>query len=974
MKSDELPLLEIFTRLRQAGLPLGVNEYQLVLRALQSGFGIPDQEALARLCSTLWIKSAEDKLLFDYHFAEVMAEESKQVRAQDEAVALTPAIESPKNPIIALWRTISLPTRWALGGTLVLVTGIALWSVRPTCPYFTSKPQELVEEGKKYLYEIKACLAHPTDRVEIKALQKHPWLELKDKHNGTALLSGIDTDYFDLNHYSSHLWDLQGKQLTTFYNLNINAIRFSPNGQYLVTELDDGTARLWDIQGKQLTDFGNLKIRGIVFSPNGHHLVTKSDNRTAHLWDLQGKQLADFGNLKIRDISFSLNGHHLVTELYGGTARLWDLQGKQLADFGNLKIRDIRFSPNGEHLATELDDGNVHLRSLQGEQITIFDNLKIINISFSPNGQYLVTELYGGTARLWNLQGKQLANFGNLNIRYIRFSPNGHRLVTELYGGTARLWDLQGKQLANFGNLKMINISFSTNGHHLVTRLDDRTAHLWDLQGKQLADFGNLKISDIRFSPNGHHLITKLDDGTARLWDLQGKQLANFGNLKISDIRFSPNGHRLITKLDDKTASLWDIQGKPLVEFGNLKTNESGFDFGIRVSPNGQHLIIKLDDETARLWDLQGKQLANFGNPKISDINFSPDGKILTTVSKNSEVKLQVTDKNTGKSDIQTFNLATLDSSEFQKRLVEWLIIIGFISGFLVVLLLPAGYIVARLINQRTAKPPSFPPLPQPDEGTPTNSVFNQEFKDEIQVAQAIHQGTHSTIDLPLSSFTESNEYFPITSRQMKQSWRYLRRFVREGPPIEFDLEATVQQMSSQGMLLHPVMKPRRVNRNELLLLVDRDGSMAPFHALSERLAETAMIGGRLGKAGIYYFHNCPSQHLYHDPYHQAAEPIDEILAKLHSEYTGILIFSDAGAARGAFSRERLDLTAEFLAQLQQKLRHIVWLNPLPRDRWTGSAEEIAKIVPMFELSRSGLNQAIDVLRGKSPVEMGGKL
>ena len=63
-----------------------------------------------------------------------------------------------------------------------------------------------------------------------------------------------------------------------------------------------------------------------------------------------------------------------------------------------------------------------------------------------------------------------------------------------------------------------------------------------------------------------------------------------------------------------------------------------------------------------------------------------------------------------------------------------------------------------------------------------------------------------------------------------------------------------------------------RVNKAELLLLIDQDGSMIPFHALSHRLAETALRGGLLGKAGIYYFHNCPIEHLYHDSHLLAAE------------------------------------------------------------------------------------------------------
>lgn len=291
-------------------------------------------------------------------------------------------------------------------------------------------------------------------------------------------------------------------------------------------------------------------------------------------------------------------------------------------------------------------------------------------------------------------------------------------------------------------------------------------------------------------------------------------------------------------------------------------------------------------------------------------------------------------------------------------------------SGSLIVLML-GGYLITRWVTQQNAKPPEFPPLPKPEEKTSTAiSALNQELADEVQVARAVRQGTRTDTDLPLTAFTATSDYFPITGRQMKQSWRYLRRLIREGPPIELDVEATVKQISREGMLLHPVTSPRRVNRNELLLLVDRDGSMLPFHSLSERLTKTAMYGGRLAKAGIYYFHNCPGQYLYRDPYHQVAEPIGEVLSTFHHDYAGVLIFSDAGAARGGFSRERLELTAEFLDRLRQQLRYVAWLNPMPRDRWTGTAGEIAKLVPMFELSRQGLERAIDVLRGK-PIHQG---
>jgi uncharacterized protein with von Willebrand factor type A (vWA) domain len=240
-------------------------------------------------------------------------------------------------------------------------------------------------------------------------------------------------------------------------------------------------------------------------------------------------------------------------------------------------------------------------------------------------------------------------------------------------------------------------------------------------------------------------------------------------------------------------------------------------------------------------------------------------------------------------------------------------------------------------------------------------------IEDEVQAAKAVMQATNADEQISYKNFILTSEYFPVTRRQMKQSWRYLRRPVREGPLVELNVEATVNQIGRQGILLNPVMMPRRVNQSELLLLIDRDGSMVPFHDLSERLAETAVRGGRLDNAGIYYFHNCPVDYLYRDPYHLEAAKIENLLAKLRPQRCVMLLFGDAGAARGGYSEDRVKLTALFLKQIKAKVRYVAWLNPMPMSRWEGTtAGEVARLVPMFEMTRGGLQNAIALLRGKS--------
>ncbi|MEH1813406.1 MAG: hypothetical protein V7L09_13325 [Nostoc sp.] len=221
--------------------------------------------------------------------------------------------------------------------------------------------------------------------------------------------------------------------------------------------------------------------------------------------------------------------------------------------------------------------------------------------------------------------------------------------------------------------------------------------------------------------------------------------------------------------------------------------------------------------------------------------------------------------------------------------------------------------------------------------------------------------------EVPYGQFSKSIEYFPVTRRQMIQTWRYLRRPVRQGTPAELDIEATINQIGLQGMFLEPVLRPYRMNRAELLLLVDRDGSMVPFHELSRRLAQTASQEGRLGKINIYYFRNCPSDFLYRDPYLLEAETLKNVFSNLQFERSTVLIFSEGGAARGNYNRDRIQLTKQFLDELRRYTHSIAWLNPMPRFRWSGtSANQIERMIPMFEFNRRGLQSAVSLLSKRS--------
>jgi hypothetical protein len=147
-------------------------------------------------------------------------------------------------------------------------------------------------------------------------------------------------------------------------------------------------------------------------------------------------------------------------------------------------------------------------------------------------------------------------------------------------------------------------------------------------------------------------------------------------------------------------------------------------------------------------------------------------------------------------------------------------------------------------------------------------------------------------------------------------------------------------------------------------VLVDQQGSMAPFAPLIEAAIESILRGGLLGKTNLYYFQDCPERFLYQRPSLTNTLALEAVLDE-QAKGNSVLIISDAGAARGYYDRIRVAETKAVLKTLSAYTYLYAWLNPMPKTRWKATtAEDIACMVPMFPLDREGLNDAVNILRG----------
>ncbi|EDX74913.1 VWA domain containing CoxE-like protein [Coleofasciculus chthonoplastes PCC 7420] len=274
--------------------------------------------------------------------------------------------------------------------------------------------------------------------------------------------------------------------------------------------------------------------------------------------------------------------------------------------------------------------------------------------------------------------------------------------------------------------------------------------------------------------------------------------------------------------------------------------------------------------------------------------------------------------------------------------------------------------------SQPPSTPLTAPPQPTPNQPEPQpqpEPELEEELKPQQVTVTLPSRSVGQSFELK-SELTEKPYYYqltlrlPISPRDMAGVWRQLRRPQRVGVPEELDVEGTINSISRSGLLLRPLLQPRRRNQARLVVLVDQQGSMAPFAPLIEAAIESILRGGLLGKTSLYYFHDCPEGLLYQRPSLTNSLALEAVLDE-QVKGNSVLIISDAGSARGYYDRKRVAETKSFLKTLSAYTYLYAWLNPMPQTRWKATtAEDIACMVPMFPLDREGLNDAVNILRG----------
>jgi uncharacterized protein with von Willebrand factor type A (vWA) domain len=207
--------------------------------------------------------------------------------------------------------------------------------------------------------------------------------------------------------------------------------------------------------------------------------------------------------------------------------------------------------------------------------------------------------------------------------------------------------------------------------------------------------------------------------------------------------------------------------------------------------------------------------------------------------------------------------------------------------------------------------------------------------------------------------------------RQIEVALRKLKTFQREGQPDELDLDGTIDATAKNAGELEIVVRPPRRSNVRVLLLMDVGGSMDPHIEMVSRLFSAAKRASNIRSLKTYYFHNCVYARVYETERFSDPVKVDDLLHELGREWK-LVVVGDAAMhpaellGAGDYEYYATGQAGEpttghrVLAKLSDHFRRAVWLNPDPPSYWRGgTAEQIAKIFPMFQLTLEGLGDAV---------------
>ena len=394
-------------------------------------------------------------------------------------------------------------------------------------------------------------------------------------------------------------------------------LALSPDGKRFAIVSDQGHSYLWDVDsGEIITKLGSATY--INFSPDSSRFVIAKFGKVILLNAINGKVISEDNKChgRVRIVKFLGDSRRLFTVAYqdydsppmiclsdSNTGKV--IQSITVLE-DNERFEDAEISPDGSYLAIRVEDKNT-----DEDKIILWDVT-------SKNRIRIIKDVQGGGHLQANLQPT------------LEFSPDGKRFIALLKDNIIGTWNTQdGKKVGSLiGHGGRINhAEFSSSGEFLVTASNDFTARVWNVKTQSL-------VSVVHSTNPG-----------ARPFQHHSSFLGKFPNYGIQFATFSPDESRILTVATDGIRLSRTQDARKIVDlFTNRRhLSRTGSGFYAAFNQTGTRAVTWYNGNLS-FWksnNIARKKAYDGGISKVHNVDFSPDGQLLLSVSENGAATIR---------------------------------------------------------------------------------------------------------------------------------------------------------------------------------------------------------------------------------------------------------------------------------------------------------------------------------------------
>ncbi|MBI1313961.1 protein kinase [bacterium] len=465
----------------------------------------------------------------------------------------------------------------------------------------------------------------------------------------------------------------------------VRSVRYSEDGQFLISGSDDNTIRLWSTEGGQLVKSfrgHDGAVRAVAFARQNAQILSASHDNRIRKWDigqyeevrtLQGQVLEGHEDA-ILSASFSPSGQQIVTASRDRTARTWDaMSGQTLKVFSEghaFLASSAAFFPGGRRLATGAVDNTVRVWDVDsGTQLFVLEHTgRSAALAISHDGRWIVTGSDSRTAKIWDadsgelkfeLTGNGQGQTGHQNeVTAVAVSPDSRLVLTGDARGRVLLWDLPTRKIIRqFNGHSRMRISAATfvpGTDRILTACADKTVAQWNLKtGKEEAALilrHPDSVISMSLRPGTKQVLTATADGSVRLWDIdKAEVLATLdGGGAATHVAIDESGQwGLSVDSDARKITVWPLEGASgsIPPTRAVSVNSQLWAAIFAPSRNGLS-IVTLGGSDARIVSVENSETQTTFSPHgiVASANYSPDGKRIVTGSWDGSARVWDTD------------------------------------------------------------------------------------------------------------------------------------------------------------------------------------------------------------------------------------------------------------------------------------------------------------------------------------------